>query len=138
MLQKILEKVFVNKKFNQHKTSRTLQINVFEIPDNKNIWKLFSKYELLFLDQTNSSSDSSQILILYFPTLRASLPLSTSLSHFTIANWNTSLTQSSSCFSSVLLICPTPFNHTSSQVLDKPNHMPSQANQIFYQSIYKS
>ena len=135
MLQKILEKVFVNKKFNQHKTPRTLQINVFEIPDNKNIWKLFSKYEPLFLHQANSISDPSQIWILQFPTRRASLPSSPSLSNFTIANWNTSLTQSSSCFSSVLLICPTPFNHTSSQVLDKPNHMPSQANQIFL-SVY--
>ena len=50
MLRKILKKVFVNKKFAQRKTSRTLQINVFEIPYNKNIRKLFLKYELLFLD----------------------------------------------------------------------------------------
>ena len=119
MLQKNLEKFFVNQKFNQHKISRTLQINVLEIPDNKNIWKLCSKYELLFLDQANSSSDPSQILILYFPTLKASLPPSPSLSNFTIANWNTSLTQSLSCFSSVFLFYPTPFNQTSSQVLDK-------------------
>ena len=138
MLQKILEKIFVNKKFNQQKTPRTLQINLFEIPDNKNIWKLFSKYELLFLDQANSSSDPPQIFILHFPTRRASLPPSPSLSEFTIANWNTFLTQSSSCFSSVLLFCPTPFDHTSSQVLDKPSHMPRQANQIYYQSIYRS
>ena len=138
MLQKILERVFVNKKCNRHKTSLTLQINVFEIPDNRNIWKLFSKYELLFLDQANSSSHPSQILILQFTTLKASLPPSPSLSNFTIANWNTSLTQSSSCFSSVLLFCPTLFHHTSSQVLDKRNHMPSQPNQIYYQSIYRS
>ena len=138
VLQKILDKVFVNKKFNRHKTSLTLQINVFEIPDNRNIWKLFSKYELLFLDLANSSSHPSQILIVQFTTLKASLPPLPSLSNFTIANWNTSLTQSSSCFSSVLLFCPTPFHHTSSQILDKPNHMPSQANQIYYQSIYRS
>ena len=118
MLQKILDKVFVNKKFNRHKTSLTLQINVFEIPD-RNIWKLFSKYELLFLDLANSSSDPSQILILQFTTLKASLPPLPSLSNFTIANWNTSLTQSLSCFSSVFLFYPTPFNQTSSQVLDK-------------------
>ena len=58
----------------------------FEIPDNKNIGKLFSKYELLFLDQHNSSYDLSQILTLQFPSPRASLPLSSSLSHFTLAN----------------------------------------------------
>ena len=29
------------------------------MPDNKNIGKLFSKYELLFLDQANSSSNAS-------------------------------------------------------------------------------
>ena len=43
---------------------------------------MFSKYELLFLDQANSSSDPSQILILQFPILRVSLPLSPSLSNF--------------------------------------------------------
>ena len=54
-----------------------LKINVFEIPDNKNVWKLFPKYELLFLDQANCSFDPSQILIYYdFPYLE--LPL---LSH---------------------------------------------------------
>ena len=74
VLRKILEKVFVNKKFTQCKTSCTLQMDVFEIPDNINIGKLFSKYKLLFLDQANSSSDLSQIFILQFPTLRASLP----------------------------------------------------------------
>ena len=39
-------------------------MDVFEILDNKNIEKLFSKYELLSLDQANSGSDPSQILIL--------------------------------------------------------------------------
>ena len=29
-------------------------------------------------------------------------------------------------------ILPTPFNHTLSQVLDKQNHMPGQANQGYY------
>ena len=41
----------------KRKTSRILQINVFEMPDNKNIGKLFPKYELLFVDQANSSFD---------------------------------------------------------------------------------
>ena len=51
-------------KLTQCKTSRILQIDVFEIPDNKDIGKLFSKYELPILDQANSSSDPSQMLIL--------------------------------------------------------------------------
>ena len=62
VLQKILENVFINKKFTQCKTSRILIIDVSEIPDNRNIGKLFSKCELLFLNQPNSCSDSSQIL----------------------------------------------------------------------------
>ena len=41
------------------RNSRTLQINAFEILDNKNVDKLFSKYKLLFLDQANPSSDPS-------------------------------------------------------------------------------
>ena len=44
--------------------SRILKIDVFKISDNKGIGKLFSKYELLFLDQANSSSDPCQVLIL--------------------------------------------------------------------------
>ena len=55
----ISEKVFVTKKFTQCKTSLTFKIDVFEIPHNKNIWKLFSKFEQLFMDQTNCSSDPS-------------------------------------------------------------------------------
>ena len=35
-----------------------------ELPDNKNIGKLFSKYELLSLDQADFSSDLSKILLL--------------------------------------------------------------------------
>ena len=45
---KILEKLFITKKFTQFKTSHTLQIYGLEIPDDKNIGKLFLKYELLF------------------------------------------------------------------------------------------
>ena len=86
MLQKILEKVFITKKFNQFKTSPTLKTDVFEILDNKNIEKLFSKHELLFLDQDDSSSDRSQILIQQLPIPRASLTPSPSLSNFTLAN----------------------------------------------------
>ena len=89
MLRKILD-VFITKKFTQCKTLHTLKINLFEIQHNKNIGKLFPKYELLFLDQANSSSDPSQtdLLILRFPIPRASLPSLSSLSNFTLANWS--------------------------------------------------
>ena len=87
MLQELLGKVFVTKKFTQCKTSRTLKINVFEIPDKiKTLKKLFSKYELIFLDQASFSSDPTKILILQFPIPIASLPPSPSLSNFTLAN----------------------------------------------------
>ena len=49
---------------------------------------MFSKYELLFLDQANSSFDRSQILILQFLIPRASLPATPFLSNVTLANWN--------------------------------------------------
>ena len=147
MLWKILEKILIlDKTFTRcKKTSRTLQIIIFKIPDNfrntgyyQNIEKLFSKYEEFLLDQVNSSSDTSQILILQFPTSRPSLPLSPSLSYFTLPNWNPSSTQASSHSSPVSLYCPIPFDHTPSQLLDKLNHMRSLANQISYQAIYRS
>ena len=86
MLWKILVKIFITKKFNQCKTSRILKIDVLEIPDKKYIGKFFSKYELLFLDQANSSSDPSQILIEQFPIPSTSLPPSPYLSNFILAN----------------------------------------------------
>ena len=49
---------------------------------------MFSKFELFFLDQANSSSDPSQISILQFPIASASLPPSPSLSNFALATWN--------------------------------------------------
>ena len=42
--------IFITKKFTQCKTSCSLKIDVIEIPHNKNIETLFTKYELLFLD----------------------------------------------------------------------------------------
>ena len=133
-----MDQVFVNKKSTKCKTSRTLQIDVFKIPDNRSIGKLFSKYELLFLDQANSSSDASQLLMLKFPKTRASLPPWPCLSYFTLINWNLSSTQSSSCSLSVSLFYLTPLDHTLSQKLNKLNHMSGQLNQIFYQAIYRS
>ena len=113
------------------KKSRSLKIDVFEIPGNKNIWRLFSKYEVLFLDQANFSFDPFQILILRFFIRRASLPPSRSQSNFALANWNHSSKQSSSCSFLVSLFCPTPFNYTPPEVLDVANHMARQANQIY-------
>ena len=76
MLPKILEKVFITKKFTHCKILCTLKIDVFEIPDNKNIGILFSKCELLFLNKANYSTDPSHILITQSPQPRSSLPLS--------------------------------------------------------------
>ena len=50
LLRKILEKTFVTKKCTQWKTSHHLKLDAFEVLDNKNIRKLFSKYETFFLD----------------------------------------------------------------------------------------
>ena len=56
-------------------------MGVFYLPDNKNIGKLFSKYELFFPNQTafSFSFDPSQILILQNPIPISSLPPSISL-----------------------------------------------------------
>ena len=83
MLRKILE-VFITKNVTQCKASSTLKIDLIfsKILDNKNIGKLFLKYELIFLDQASSSSDLSQTLILRFLIPRVSLPLSSSLFKF--------------------------------------------------------
>ena len=121
MLRKILYKVFINKKFVQCiKTLRTLKIDVFKIPGNKNIGISFSNYGLFYLDQANSSSDPSQILILRFFIPRGSLPYSRSLSNFTLANWN--LHQ----FSYFLLL------HSTTRTIrigyTKPNDKPIQSN----------
>ena len=51
--------VLITMKFTHYKTSRTFKLYVFKIPDNKNIEKSFSKYELFFLDPANSSSNPS-------------------------------------------------------------------------------
>ena len=69
---------------------------------------------MFFLDQANFSSNSFQIWQLQYPIPRASLPPLPFLSNFTLANWNPSTTQSSSCSSSVSLFCSSPFNHMSS------------------------
>ena len=89
------------------------------------------------LDKASFSSNPSQVLILQYPMSRACLPPLPSLSNFTLANQNPSSTQSLSGSSSVSLFCPTPFYHTP-QLLYVIDHMPSQANQIYYQVIYKS
>ena len=51
VLQKVMEKFLIRTSiFTQFKTTRTLKLDVFKILDNKYIKKLFSKYELFFLD----------------------------------------------------------------------------------------
>ena len=50
LLRKILEKTFVTKKCTQCKTSHHLKLDAFEVLDNRNIRKLFSKYQTFFLD----------------------------------------------------------------------------------------
>ena len=59
MGERVHQKVFITYKFIQGKISGALKIDVFKIPDNKHIGKLFSKYELLFLLTANSNSDPS-------------------------------------------------------------------------------
>ena len=86
MLRKILEKVFITKKFTHCKILCTLKIDVFEIPDNKNIGILFSKCELLFLNKANCSTDPSHILITQSSQPRSSLPLSPPLLNFMLYN----------------------------------------------------
>ena len=107
----MLEKVFINKNFTQFKTSRTVKIDALEILD-KNVGKLFSKYELLFFDQASFSSYPSKILILQFLIPRAFLPPLPSLSNLTLANWDRSLLQSLRYSSSVSLFYTTSFDHT--------------------------
>ena len=41
VIRKILEKVFITKKCTQRNTLHTVETHVFELPDNKNIEKLF-------------------------------------------------------------------------------------------------
>ena len=131
------EKVFTAKKYTQNINSIRITRSEFELPDHKNIGKLSLKYELLFLDQANLSSVPFQILILQYPIPRASLSSSPSPSNFTLANRNPSSTQPSSCSSSVSPFCLTQCD-TTGKLLDILNQMLSQANQIYYQTIYKS
>ena len=74
VLRKIMEKVYITKKCTQCKTSHTSKTDVFELPNNKNIEKLSSKYEVVFKEQSNFSSNPFQVLILQYPIPRASLP----------------------------------------------------------------
>ena len=111
---------------------------MFELPDNKNIGKLVSKHDLFSLDQANFSSDPSQILILQYPhpcNFPASLAISVKFCPG----------QLKSLFNAILIMFfigfpiffSTPFDHML-QLLDIQNHMSTQANQIYYQAIYKS
>ena len=61
--------VFITTKCIQRKTLPLLKTDVFKLLDDKNIGKLFSKYELLSLDQVNFISDPSQIVTLHYLSL---------------------------------------------------------------------
>ena len=68
VLRKIFEKFFITKKCTPRKTLNTVKTDIFELPYNKNIEKIFSKYELFSLDQANFISDPSQISLLQYPS----------------------------------------------------------------------
>ena len=67
-------------------TPHVLKIYLFELPDNKNTGTFFSKYELLFPNQANSSFAPSQILILQHPIPISSLHPSPFLADFVPLN----------------------------------------------------
>ena len=128
VLRKILEKVFINKKFTQCKTSRTLKMDVLEIPGNKNIGKLFSKYKLLFLNQANSCSVHLKYWCYHSPHLELHCLPDHLCKNFTLVNWNPYSTQYLLCSSWVSLCCPTPIRpHAVTSVGNiKPHVKPSQ------------
>ena len=66
MLQKVLEKVFIIKKC---KVSRSLKPDIFELPDNKYIGKLFSNNEMFLLDQAYFSSNTFKYCYYNIPSL---------------------------------------------------------------------
>ena len=73
VLQKMLEKVFVAKKFTQCKTSHTLCNIRFEIPENKNFGNCVQNVNCFSWIKLIPSSDPCHIVILQFPVLIASL-----------------------------------------------------------------
>ena len=81
VLRKILEKIFITNKCSQWKTLHTIKADVFELPDNKNIGELFSKYELFPLLQANLGCNPSPKQITQYPIPTASLPPSPFLSN---------------------------------------------------------
>ena len=108
--------------FSQSKNSCTLKIYVFEIPDNKNIGYLFSKYKLLSLGQANSSFDLSQMLTLRFTIPRASLPPSPSFPHQFLPKPTKISFQHNPCHVLLSIFCPTSFPLAPPQVLDIPKY----------------
>ena len=117
----MLEKVFITKKFTQCKT-RTLKIDVFEIPDNKNIKKnyfqngnCFSWIKLIpvLIHLKYWYCNSPYLELPYLPRYFCQ-----------IFSTRSSSTQSSSCCLSVSLFRPTPFDHV------PPQAIPSQSSLI--------
>ena len=126
VLRKILEKVFITTKCTQSKTLHTLKADVFELTENKNIEKLFSKYDLFSLDQANLAPDPSQILIIQYPFQQLSC-LPSHLTEITTGQLKPFHNAIFTMFFIGFLFFSTPFNYAP-QLLDVPNCMQSQAN----------
>ena len=129
MLRKTLEEVFIFKKPTQCKTSHTIETD-FDLPDTRNIEKLFSKYEMFFLDQLNFSSDLSKILIMQQLIPRAASSPWPSLFNLTLVKW-----KSSSAYLYHALILPYPVRpNTTSIGYTKSYAKPRQSN--FFIKLY--
>ena len=126
----------ITKKYIQCKIPHTFKIYVLELPDNKNIGKLFSKYDLFFPNQANFGFDSSQILILQHPILY--LPFLLDRLYLTVP-WKNEIPFQQSFSSSFLdsLSHPNLFNYTP-QILDVKKHMSRQLNEIYYYATCRS
>ena len=138
-------KTLNNKKCTQFKISHTLKTDVFQLLDNKNVRKLFPNYETFFLDQAIIKMLENCFLIMkrfsWIKLIQVLIHLKywyyNSPSQDLLCLLHHLFNTISSCSSLVFPFCPTQFDHTP-QVLDMPNHMSSQATQIYSQVIYRS
>ena len=86
---KNIGKGLTTNKCTQCKIPQTLKADLCELPYNKNIKKLFLKYELFYSVKASSSSDTFQILIQQQPISVSSPPPPTyfCLTIFALENW---------------------------------------------------
>ena len=104
----------------------------FELLDNKNFGKMFSKYEMFSLDQAKISSDSPQIWYYNTPSLELSCFPRRLCQKFALTNWTPISTILIMFFIGFPIFSYPICNHTP-PLLDILNHMPSQDKQIYYQ-----